>query len=372
MPQAREHHLRAAELLVEGFKDHWPEAWPTIESAIEEVNEVCESGVVRAARDPSGALVGWVGAHSGYRGRVWEIHPLVVDPKAQRRGIGRALIEEVERLALADGRVATLWVGSDDEDGMTSLAGVDLYPEPLRHLGALADRKGHPFVFYLRCGFSISGVVPDANGFGRPDLLLAKRVRALRRELSRRRTTKISAGPPPGHSLTDGVVTLRLPSSHDAERFVRYGSDEALLEGIWIVGPRGGDVGAWANELVNELLAGWTEAGGDHGGGLIIDEREPCVGTIEVLPLGDGIIELTYGVAPPWRGRGIASRAARLAADWALSEGEFARVELRIGEGHAASRRVAEKAGFRFVEQFETYVVGTQRPHIDTLWSLGR
>jgi aminoglycoside 6'-N-acetyltransferase I len=61
---------------------------------------------------------------------------------------------------------------------MTSLAGVDLYPDPLSHLRELIDRKGHPFGFYVRCGFSVIGVVPDANGFGKPDILLAKRLRA--------------------------------------------------------------------------------------------------------------------------------------------------------------------------------------------------
>lgn len=190
----------------------------------------------------------------------------------------------------------------------------------------------------------------------------------MRREVSRRRTRRLSAGPPPSGPLTDGVVTLRVPTADDVERFVRYGSDDALLEGIWIVGPRGGNVCEWAEELVSELRAGWTEAGGIHGGGLVIDEGEPCVGTIDFVPRGDRIVELTYGVAPPYRGRGIASRAARLAADWALTEGAFDRVELRIGEKHAVSRRVADNAGFRFVESFETFVEGTGRTHIDVLY----
>lgn len=194
----------------------------------------------------------------------------------------------------------------------------------------------------------------------------------MRREVSRRRITKVSAGEPPSRPLTDGVVTLRLPTSDDVARFVRYGSDDQLLEGTWIVGPRGADIQQWAGALVAELLAGWTEAGGDHGGGLIIDEREPCVGTIDFLPRGERIVELTYGVAPSWRGQGIATRAARLAADWALTDGAFDRVELRIGEGHAASRRVAAKAGYYEVERFETFVEDTALTHIDVLYARTR
>ena len=36
----------------------------------------------------------------------------------------------------------------------------------------------HPYEFYLRLGFRIAGVLPDANGRGKPDIFLAKRVGA--------------------------------------------------------------------------------------------------------------------------------------------------------------------------------------------------
>ena len=175
VPIADEYRQRAAELLVECFREHWPEAWPTLDSAVDEVAEVCDLGPALGALDEDGMLLGWIGARPNYRGYVWEIHPLAVDERFRRRGIARGLIAEIERLA-ADAGAETLMVGSDDEDGMTSLAGVDLYPDPARRLTEIEDRKGHPFAFYLRCGFSLVGVVPDANGFGRPDILLAKRV----------------------------------------------------------------------------------------------------------------------------------------------------------------------------------------------------
>jgi aminoglycoside 6'-N-acetyltransferase I len=70
----------------------------------------------------------------------------------------------------------TLYVASDDEVGLTSLAGVDLYPNPLHHLAQIDNPGGHPYGFYQRLGFTLVGVIPDANGFGKPDILLAKRI----------------------------------------------------------------------------------------------------------------------------------------------------------------------------------------------------
>jgi aminoglycoside 6'-N-acetyltransferase I len=89
--------------------------------------------------------------------------------------MGRALVADLERIAAARGAM-TLIVGSDDEVGLTSLSGIELYPDPLEHLARLEDRGGHPFPFYAKCGFVVTGVVPDANGFGQPDIQMAKRI----------------------------------------------------------------------------------------------------------------------------------------------------------------------------------------------------
>lgn len=165
-----------AELLVEGFKEHWPEAWPALESALEEVRESLQPGrISRVALDPSGAVIGWIGAIPAYHGHVWEIHPLAVRSDSQRKGIGRALLADIEWEAARKG-VATLWVGTDDEDNMTTLGGVNLYPDALAKLSTIRNIRGHPFEFYQKCGFTLVGVMPDANGFGKPDIFLAKRV----------------------------------------------------------------------------------------------------------------------------------------------------------------------------------------------------
>jgi aminoglycoside 6'-N-acetyltransferase I len=166
----------AAEALVEAFHEHWPDAWPTVEDALEEVNGFfLEDRIIRAAITEEGQLLGWIGALSIYDGVVWELHPLAVNPRFQRQGIGRKLVEDLEQqIALRGG--LTIWLGTDDEDLMTTLGGADLYPDPLEALARIKNLRGHPYEFYQRVGFVLSGVLPDANGFGKPDIFMSKRV----------------------------------------------------------------------------------------------------------------------------------------------------------------------------------------------------
>jgi len=72
---------QVAEILVAGFMDHWPNAWPDIESGLEEANKSLESGKIsRIASDENGNIVGWIGAIPEYNNNAWELHPLVVHP----------------------------------------------------------------------------------------------------------------------------------------------------------------------------------------------------------------------------------------------------------------------------------------------------
>jgi len=167
---------QAATLLVTGFRRHWPHAWPNYAAALAEVHTALEPDkICRTARDPAGTLLGWIAGSPQYSGHVWELHPLVVRVKSQGRGIGRALVSDLEAQVNARGGV-TIMLGSDDEECMTSLGGIDLYPDVFAHLTTIHNLRGHPYEFYQKCGFAIVGVIPDANGPGKPDILMAKRV----------------------------------------------------------------------------------------------------------------------------------------------------------------------------------------------------
>jgi aminoglycoside 6'-N-acetyltransferase I len=167
---------QCAALLVEGFKEHWPEAWPERDDAREEVQEMLsENRIFRAAVDREGNVLGWIGGIPEYDGNVWELHPLVVKADRQQQGIGRSLVADFEAQVRARGGL-TIRLGTDDEDGMTSLSNVNLYEDTWDQIHRIRNLKGHPYEFYEKCGYVIVGVVPDANGRGKPDILMAKRI----------------------------------------------------------------------------------------------------------------------------------------------------------------------------------------------------
>jgi len=167
---------QAAQLLVDGFKKHYPDAWPTLQDGLIEVHEMlAPDRILRAALDDQGNLTGWIGGIPQYDGLVWELHPLVVKPGLQAKGIGTALIRDFEEQVRSRGAL-TITLGSDDEDNQTSLSNVDLYTDTWKKINEIKNLNRHPYEFYQKMGYVITGVMPDANGIGKPDILMSKRI----------------------------------------------------------------------------------------------------------------------------------------------------------------------------------------------------
>lgn len=164
----------AAEIIVAAFV-HFPDTWETLEDGIEEVREALEPGkFCLVARDDTGQILGWIGGQHSYS-MVWELHPLAVAPEFQGFGVGKALVKALEeRIKAAGGLTVTL--GTDDEINGTNLYGRDLYPDVLAAAQQIAVTNGHPYTFYQKLGYVITGLIPDANGFGRPDIIMCKRL----------------------------------------------------------------------------------------------------------------------------------------------------------------------------------------------------
>lgn len=165
-----------AELLVDGFQDTGSESWETLDAASDEVRQSLGAGrISRVAIGENASVIGWIGGIAEYDGWVWELHPMVVHKSHRKRGIGRALVADFEEQVRRQGG-STIRIGTDDENKRTSIGGIDLYPDVLGHLSTITNLREHPYEFYLKLGYAITGVVPDANGFGKPDIMMAKRI----------------------------------------------------------------------------------------------------------------------------------------------------------------------------------------------------
>ena len=151
---------------------------------------------------------------------------------------------------------------------------------------------------------------------------------------------------PPGR-LTDGVVELRLPSpdAGDIAAIDRY-VEEDQLEGGWLP-----EVPlATAEQLVSDWLDCWNGRPDRNDASftfmVTVPEEPEFIGVVGAAESEDGAFDMTYGTAPAWRGRGLASRATRLVAQWVARQPGVRTVETVIHEGERASERVAVKAGF--------------------------
>ncbi len=170
---------QAAELLFRGFAHMSPDSWPTMRDALDEVEDSFGPGRISVVAVDGPRVLGWAAAIRQYGGNTWELHPVVVHQDNRKTGVGTAIITEIESRVIEHGGL-TLWVGTDDESGLTSLYGQELYPDPLKKLSQIKNVKNHPYEFYERLGFALCGIIPDANGLGKPDIFLAKRVRRIR------------------------------------------------------------------------------------------------------------------------------------------------------------------------------------------------
>ncbi len=164
---------QAAQLLHHVFAPHG--SWETLEEAIEEVQEMLVPERVVWVAMINEEVVGWIGGVPQYDGNVWELHPLLVSPTWQGQGIGSALVGVLEQWVKAQGGL-TISLGSDDLHNQTSLAEVDLYGNLWEQIRDIRNLAGHPYEFYQKLGYSIIGVMPDASGRGKPDIIMGKRI----------------------------------------------------------------------------------------------------------------------------------------------------------------------------------------------------
>jgi RimJ/RimL family protein N-acetyltransferase len=169
---------------------------------------------------------------------------------------------------------------------------------------------------------------------------------------------------PPLPPLSDGTVTLRELTAADVPAVTAACRDPEIVR--------------WTTEIpedyTEEHARGWiesTRSGWEKGSAeFAITETatDAVAGAIGLVERKEWIAEIGYWVAVPFRGRGLATRALGLVAEWGHSLG-FVRLQLTMLLGNDASARVAAKCGF--VEEGVLHGYAKQRGAIRnvSMWS---
>ena len=156
-------------------------------------------------------------------------------------------------------------------------------------------------------------------------------------------------------ALRDGALRLRPWVPEDLPELVEAANDP--------------EIGRWMPAIPYPYGRADGEAylrrsAGNHGAFAIVDDGR-LVGGIAVSARKWRRAEVGYWIRADARGRGIASRALALAADWAFAHG-YRRVQLHADVDNLASQRVAEKAGFRREGVMRAWIEvgGVPRDHV--------
>ncbi|OJG71583.1 GNAT family acetyltransferase [Enterococcus phoeniculicola] len=151
----------------------WPKDYG--ETASEKVEELLTDNRIAVAALEDDQLIGFVGAIPQYAMTGWEMHPLVVSSTQRGNRIGARLVQYLEKEVASKGGL-TIYLGTDDETNQTTLSEDDLFENPFEKIRQIKNKENHPFEFYEKQGYQIVGVLPDVNGWNKPDILMAKRV----------------------------------------------------------------------------------------------------------------------------------------------------------------------------------------------------
>ena len=145
-------------------------------------------------------------------------------------------------------------------------------------------------------------------------------------------------------SLTDGVIQLRPLTQADAVAHLA-GEDEEMAK--WLSGGR--STAATVQTAIDKFEEQWRTGGPRRAFGVFDCSSDQLIGFVEanLEVLGSPAeVNVSYGIFPPWRGRGLAGRAIDLVTEYLRSATEASGIVLQIAPENGRSIRVAEKAGF--------------------------
>lgn len=141
--------------------------------------------------------------------------------------------------------------------------------------------------------------------------------------------------------LGDGAVLLRRHVAADADGIVEQCRDPDTVRFTTVPHPYSPE---HAQGFLRQVREQWA-AGECAALAVEVDGR--FAGTVDLRAAAAGWADVGYGLAPWARGRGVMTRAARLALAWGFDELGVRGVHWQAVVGNEASWGVARKCGFR-------------------------
>ncbi len=142
-------------------------------------------------------------------------------------------------------------------------------------------------------------------------------------------------------SLTDGVIQLRPLTQADAAAHLA-GEDEEMAK--WLSGGR--STAATVQTAIDKFEEQWRTGGPRRAFGVFDCSNDQLIGFVEanLELLGyPAEVNVSYGIFPPWRGRGLAGRAIDLVAEYLRSATEARGIVLQIAPENGRSIRVGSR-----------------------------
>ena len=148
-------------------------------------------------------------------------------------------------------------------------------------------------------------------------------------------------------NLTDGVIQLRSLTQANATAHLA-GEDEEMVK--WLNGGR--STAATVRIAIDKFEQQWRTGGPRRAFGVFDCSNDELIGFVEAnleLLGNPEEVNVSYGIFPLWRGRGLAGRAIDLIAEYLRRATGATWIVLQIAPENTRSIRVAEKAGFERV-----------------------
>jgi RimJ/RimL family protein N-acetyltransferase len=147
----------------------------------------------------------------------------------------------------------------------------------------------------------------------------------------------------PEAELTDGAIFLRPLSAEDAAAHLA-GEDSEMAK--WVSGGR--STMGTVQEFIRTSQENWTRGGPRRALGVFACATRELIGFVEanLTLLGPGQVNISYGIIPQCRGRGLALRAVELMEQYLRTATQARQIVLCIAPENAASLRVAARGGF--------------------------